>query len=211
VTEDLCKHDMNPAYCAFCRPLPVGVLARGFRTKGGDAYHNDAHCEWMRKGQRFAERRGREVHDIEPIAWHSVTPGQLAPCEACCTPQWIKRHERRRSEKVEARGHLPTGRRTFVLPEQRQGEHAADFPSSGRADVQAVWVDLTRLFGSSAPSSVPGGLVLEVVHGDLARWARSADGAWIGVVTWTGRTAEGDIVRASDQWVPAHALRPRRG
>ena len=30
VTEELCEHDMVPAYCALCRPRPVGVLARGF-------------------------------------------------------------------------------------------------------------------------------------------------------------------------------------
>jgi hypothetical protein len=45
----------------------------------------------------------------------------------------------------------------------------------------------------------------------LTRWARSADGVWIGIVAWTGRTAGGAIVEASDQWVAADALRPRHG
>jgi hypothetical protein len=173
VGEDLCGHDMVPAFCALCRPLPVGVLARGFRTKGGDAYHNDDCCDWLRKGQRFAARKGRETHAIEPIAWHSVAPGQLVPCEACCTPEWIARHTR------------------------------AEIP---------VWVDLEKLFGSSTSSttsSPPGGLVLEVVRGDLVRWSRSADGGWIGVVSWTGRTVDGATVRAANQWVPSAALRPR--
>lgn len=185
MTEDLCQHDMVPAYCALCRPLPVGILSRGFRTKGGDAYHNDDRCDWLRKGQRFAERKGMEIHAIEPVAWHSISPGQLVPCEACCTPEWIERHQRGRTKGT------------------------GGPPPSSPADAQPVWVNLHKLFGSPTSASVPDGLVLEVVHGDLTRWTRSADGRWIGIVTWIGRTAEGGRVKASDQWVPAEALRPR--
>jgi hypothetical protein len=94
MADDLCEHDMTPEFCALCRPRPAGVLARGFRTKGGRAYHNDQRCDWLRKGQRYAQRKGRNLHDIEAIAWDSVPPGELLPCEACCTPQWIKRHGR---------------------------------------------------------------------------------------------------------------------
>jgi hypothetical protein len=72
-----------------------------------------------------------------------------------------------------------------------------------------VWVNLHKLFGSPTSSSALDGLVLEDVHGDLSRWTRSADGGWIGIVTWIGRTAEGRSVKALDQWVPADALRPR--
>jgi ribonuclease HI len=62
--------------------------------QGGRAYHNDQRCDWLRKGQRYAQRKGRNLHDIESIAWDSVPPGELLPCEACCTQQWIKRHGR---------------------------------------------------------------------------------------------------------------------
>jgi len=182
MAEIRCTHDMVPAYCALCRPLPAGVLPRGFRTKGGNAYHNDDDCEWLRKGQLFADRKGMEVHPIEPVAWHALSPGQLAPCEACCTPEWVKKH-------------------------QRQGGGAVHVPSPRQA--RPVVVDLYKLFHSSTPSSVPDGLVLEDVPGSLSRWIRSAEGGWIGVVTWVGRTADGRSVQASDQWVPADALRQR--
>jgi hypothetical protein len=92
--EDLCKDDMIKDYCALCRPRPAGVLARGYRTQGGKAFHNDQRCDWLRKGQRYAQRKGMTVHSIEVVAWDSVAPGALEPCEACCTPEWIKRHTR---------------------------------------------------------------------------------------------------------------------
>jgi hypothetical protein len=68
------------------------VLARGFRTKGGNAYHNDRQCDWLRKGQRYAECKGLNVHTVETIAWDRVPPGELLPCEACCTLEWMSRH-----------------------------------------------------------------------------------------------------------------------
>ena len=208
MAEDLCEHDMVPAYCAFCRPLPVGVAARGFRTKGGGAYHNDDHCEWLRKGQRFAERKGMEVHDIESVAWHGLSPGQLAPCEACCTPDWIKRHQRKTGD-AGTRSRLQVPHQRLSDGGRVEVERTEDPSSSARADVQPVWVNLNELFGSSTSSPVADGLVLEDVPGDLIRWTRSATGRWIGIVTWFGRTAQGGRVKAVDQWVPADALRPR--
>ena len=94
MSEDLCAHDMTRAYCALCRPRSSGVLNRGFRTRGGRAFHNDDRCDWLRKGQRYADRMGLNVHPVEAIAWDSVSPGTLEPCEACCTPEWISRHRR---------------------------------------------------------------------------------------------------------------------
>jgi len=148
-----------------------------------------------------------EVHDIESVAWHSLLPGQLAPCEACCTPQWIERHQRgARDSGVRPRLHVPHQR----LSERRvEVERTEQPPSSAGTVVQPVWVDLGKMFGRSTSSSVADGLVLEDVHGDLIRWTRSVGGSWIGIVTWVGRTAQGGQVRAVDQWVPANALRPR--
>lgn len=164
MTEDLCEHDMAPAYCALCRSLPSGVAARGYRTKGGNAYHNDSRCAWLRKGQRFAERRGLDVHDIEPVAWHKLMPGQLAPCEACCTPEWMKRHQHDegtrspRSDGVRA-------------------DRAAAAPALKKGYPRPVRIDLRRLFGSGESTAVVDGLVLEDVHGELQDWTRSRGSA----------------------------------
>ncbi|MFD2471145.1 RNase H family protein [Amycolatopsis silviterrae] len=92
--DDECRHGMTKAYCADCRQLDAGVLPTGYRTKGGSAYHNDADCSWLRRGQQRQERMGRDTHEIVRIAWASVIPGELEPCEACCTPEWLKRHRR---------------------------------------------------------------------------------------------------------------------
>lgn len=92
--DDECRHGMTKAYCADCRQLDAGVLPTGYRTRGGSAYHNDADCYWLRRGQQRQERMGRDTHEIVRIAWASVIPGELEPCEHCCTTEWLKRHRR---------------------------------------------------------------------------------------------------------------------
>ncbi|BDT86017.1 RNase H family protein [Nocardia cyriacigeorgica] len=72
----------------------VDVLARGYRTRGRRAYHNDARCTWLLEGQGQSARQGKNTHDIVAVSWHAVDPGELQPCESCCTPQWIARHRR---------------------------------------------------------------------------------------------------------------------
>ncbi|MGV9297787.1 RNase H family protein [Amycolatopsis sp. NPDC003676] len=92
--DDECRHGMTKAYCADCRQLDAGVLPTGYRTAGGNAYHNDADCYWLRRGQQRQERMGRDTHEIVRIAWAAVIPGELAPCEHCCTPEWLQRNRR---------------------------------------------------------------------------------------------------------------------
>ncbi|MFC9256128.1 UvrD-helicase domain-containing protein [Amycolatopsis thailandensis] len=91
-TEDDCVHDMPISWCSLCRKPPPSVLPHGYRTSGGTAYHNDPDCTWLRKGQGSAHRQGMNVHDVTRLAWGSVTPGELEPCEFCCSPQWMRRH-----------------------------------------------------------------------------------------------------------------------
>jgi ribonuclease HI len=89
-----CVHEIPIRWCAMCRPPRPGVLPRGYRTRAGGAYHNDPNCTWMHWGQRQAERQGKNVHDIVSVVWADVPPGELEPCESCCTPLWLKRHGR---------------------------------------------------------------------------------------------------------------------
>ncbi|WP_307796086.1 UvrD-helicase domain-containing protein [Amycolatopsis sp. 195334CR] len=94
--ERECVHEMPIEWCATCKKPPLGTLPHGYRTQGGNAYHNDPRCDWLKKGQDRSHRQGKNVHDKVPIAWASVNPGELEPCEFCCTPQWLKRHQRDR-------------------------------------------------------------------------------------------------------------------
>ncbi|MBP2182320.1 UvrD-helicase domain-containing protein [Amycolatopsis magusensis] len=87
-----CVHEMPIEWCGTCKKPPRGVLPRGYRTRGGNAYHNDQHCNWLRKGQSRSQRQGKNVHDKVPVAWAAVRPGELEPCEFCCSPEWLKRH-----------------------------------------------------------------------------------------------------------------------
>ncbi|MEV0294187.1 ribonuclease HI [Nocardia sp. NPDC050710] len=92
--DDLCRHELPPGQCDYCRALPTGVLSRGYRTRGGRAYHNDSRCKWLLDGQAQSGRQGKNIHDIVPVPWHSVDPTELQPCEWCCTTEWITRHRR---------------------------------------------------------------------------------------------------------------------
>lgn len=87
-----CVHEMQANWCSLCKPPKPGVLPYGYRTKGGSAYHNDPDCTWLDWGQRRADRQGKNVHEKVRIAWGDVTPGELEPCESCCTSQWLNRH-----------------------------------------------------------------------------------------------------------------------
>lgn len=77
---------------------------------------------------------------------------------------------------------------------------------------QAVWVDLRALFppAPATSSAVEDGLIVDsVVPGSLQRWERTANGDWVGVVTVLLQRADGTTYKASEQLVPADALRPR--
>jgi hypothetical protein len=69
-----------------------------------------------------------------------------------------------------------------------------------------------RLFssGSGPAATVSDGLVInEPCAGGLRRWLRSSTGEWIGLVTYVVQMEGGGTFKATDQLVPARALRPR--
>ncbi|CCH28415.1 hypothetical protein ABZ816_28950 [Actinosynnema sp. NPDC047251] len=91
--DDECKHLLPPGQCALCREPPPGVLKQGWRTEGGRAYHNDPSCDWLRKGHQRSRRQGKDTHDAVRVRWNDVDPGTLQPCDYCCTPEWLRRHD----------------------------------------------------------------------------------------------------------------------
>ena len=68
---------------------------------------------------------------------------------------------------------------------------------------------MRAIHGATGSTPVGDGLVLEVVPGGLHRWLRSAEGQWIGLVSYLVRCADGSTYKAADQLVPAHAMQPR--
>jgi len=81
-------------------------------------------------------------------------------------------------------------------------------PLKGRDQAQAVWVDLATLFGR-AEGMAAGIITDRPVAGGLSRWLRTADGAWVGVVTYFATLTDGTSVKYADQLVPARVLTPR--
>ncbi len=77
-----------------------------------------------------------------------------------------------------------------------------------RDRAQPVWLDLAALFGRA--EGVAAGIVTDQpVAGGLSRWLRTADGAWVGVVTYVATLTDGTYVKYADQLVPARVLTPR--
>jgi hypothetical protein len=81
-------------------------------------------------------------------------------------------------------------------------------PLTGRDQAQAVWVDLAGLFGR--PGGAAAGIVTDrPAAGGLSRWLRTADGAWVGVVTYLATLTDGTSIKYADQLAPARVLTPR--
>ena len=69
-------------------------------------------------------------------------------------------------------------------------------------------MDLAALFGR-AEGPAAGVVTDRPVAGGLSRWLRTADGAWVGVVTYVATLTDGTSVKYTDQLVLARVLAPR--
>lgn len=70
-------------------------------------------------------------------------------------------------------------------------------PLKGRDQDQAVWVDLAGLFGRA--EGVAASIVTDrLAAGGLSRWLRTADGAWVGVVTYVATLTDGTSIKYAD-------------
>jgi hypothetical protein len=81
-------------------------------------------------------------------------------------------------------------------------------PLKGLDPVRAVWVDLRRLFGRGSAAAEGIDMSRPAPRG-LHAWLRTADGAWVGRVSYVVVMTDGSTRKFTDQLVPAHALIPR--
>jgi hypothetical protein len=56
------------------------VNPSGFTTRGGRAFHSDRDCEWLRRGQRRADRAGLTLRDITRVRWSELDRTTVEPC-----------------------------------------------------------------------------------------------------------------------------------
>jgi hypothetical protein len=77
-----CMHELPIDQCGECRRPPPGLTKRVIITHGGQVFHHGISCPSLREGQRYAARRGDEVH--EPI-FVSLTEAQSENRAACAT------------------------------------------------------------------------------------------------------------------------------
>jgi hypothetical protein len=69
-----------------------------------------------------------------------------------------------------------------------------------------VWVDLAVVFGR-AEGVAPGIVTTQPAPGGLSRWLRTAEGAWVGVVTYVATLTDGTTIKCADQLLPAQTPR----
>jgi hypothetical protein len=80
---DRCRHDLLPGQCADCAPVPPGLTPHVVRTAGGSVFHRTERCPALRGGQRFADRKGLQVHPAQTIPLDVAREAGLGACEVC--------------------------------------------------------------------------------------------------------------------------------
>ena len=87
---------------------------------------------------------------------------------------------------------------------ERSGQPLA----SREQTIVGVWVDLAQVFGRG-DGACEGIDTSQPAAGGLFEWLRTADGVWLGRVTYMAMMHDGSTLKAADQLVPATALRKR--
>ena len=86
-----------------------------------------------------------------------------------------------------------------------RSKERSGLPLKGQPHAKAVWLDLAVVFGRA--DGVAAGIVTtQPAAGGLSRWMRTADGVWVGVVTYIATLNDGTTIKCLDHLGPAHAL-----
>ena len=76
------------------------------------------------KGQNRLRLIGKDTHEVVPVRWADVSPGQLQPCDHCCAPAWLERHGRTQ----------PAEKPCLVMSDEQWWEGTLVWESSRRPD-----------------------------------------------------------------------------
>ncbi|MGI5350256.1 hypothetical protein ACQEU8_19055 [Streptomyces sp. CA-250714] len=83
MVDDFCEVMFLPSsQCDHCRSAQSNLPRRVYVTKGGSVYHRTPNCEGLKDGQRYAQRKGHDIHDIESVP-RSDVQAKLGACEIC--------------------------------------------------------------------------------------------------------------------------------
>ncbi|GAA2239804.1 hypothetical protein GCM10010430_21430 [Kitasatospora cystarginea] len=69
--------------CGHCKPVPRGLCASVYTTRGGSVFHRSESCEALHDGQRRAARFGREVHTPERVPVADAMARGRGACIRC--------------------------------------------------------------------------------------------------------------------------------
>jgi ribonuclease HI len=86
-SESRCLHDLIVGQCleTQCAPVPPGLAAHVYITAGGRSLHRTTDCWALLEGQRYARRRGQELHDPVRTPLRVAQTKGYSPCEHCFT------------------------------------------------------------------------------------------------------------------------------
>ncbi|MEW2355969.1 hypothetical protein [Spirillospora sp. NPDC029432] len=82
-------HELIVGQCgeAQCAPVPPGLAAHVYVTKGGDCFHRTPRCGALLDGQSYAERLGMNVHDPARTALPVAQSQGYTACSHCFPAQ----------------------------------------------------------------------------------------------------------------------------
>ncbi|THV30800.1 hypothetical protein [Glycomyces paridis] len=76
----------RPGLIGGAATAPQRVI-RVYISKGGSAFHLDAECPWLHKGQSRAARSGLRLHDIESVHREVAEDAGKDECKWCFKDQ----------------------------------------------------------------------------------------------------------------------------
>ncbi|MBO1418450.1 hypothetical protein [Streptomyces sp. FH025] len=69
--------------CGHCKPVPPGLTARVWITRGGTVFHRSPACEALGDGQARAARFGMEVHRPVQVPLATAMGERRGACIPC--------------------------------------------------------------------------------------------------------------------------------
>ncbi|MFI8453731.1 hypothetical protein [Streptomyces erythrochromogenes] len=82
MSDQRCDHGLIVGQCGHCKPVPHGLTAYVWTTRGGSVFHRTVACEALADGQTRAARFGRDVH--QPT--RSALADAMAQGRGACIP-----------------------------------------------------------------------------------------------------------------------------
>ncbi|MGW2373406.1 MULTISPECIES: hypothetical protein [Kitasatospora] len=83
MADERCDHGLIVGQCGHCKPVPPGLTASVWTTRGGSVFHRSVACDALADGQARAARTGRDVHQPTRVALADAMAQGRGACIPC--------------------------------------------------------------------------------------------------------------------------------